>query len=396
MPIKAINLINGFKLFDAFTNISIIDEFAPKQNTMVTNNEPNNEPDNESYDEYMDEFLDTNISSKKISTNNMSSIEKKECDLCGPSGKIIENMQIYKYQCEKCGCVYGTIFDRKGEWSNYSSENSVNNMTSRCSGPVNNLCPKSAQGTIMSTGASKKLKIREQWNNNSYKEKTRNRKFDDIQKIVNGLGLENPGPVCESAKIMYRNFSETKHIEGKNKGKNIIVRKTNLKGILAACVFKACENNGIPRTLAEIALQSNIDKKSVGNGIKKLKKHTENPNMYDQSATVLINNHIQKMCKELELTQEIIDFCIKIANNYNKLRLSGDHGVEPIAAGIIYFVIDHFNIPISINRVCDCTSSSSMTIQKIFKELRNPNISYVIVNDDITEYIVKDILKNKN
>lgn len=393
MSIRAVDLRAGFIYFDLSTDHSILDKFLPKH----TSFQETSYNDTQENDEYMIELLELGIDITDNSIKN-TSISKKDtvpeyCELCGPSFKIIENLQIYKYMCENCGGVYGNIFDRKGEWSNFSGENSVATTTNRCGGPINNLCPKSAQGTIMSTGASKKLKIRERWNNNTYKEKTRNQKFDDIQKIVNGLSLENPGPICESAKIIYRNFSDTKHTDGKNKGKNIIVRKSNLSGILAACVFKACENNGVPRTLAEVGILLGIDKKDVNNGIKKLKKHTENPNMYDQPATNLINNHITKISSELNMNQEHIDFCLKVAKNYDKLRLSGDHGVEPIAGGIIYFVVDHLNLSISMNQVCDCTSSSPMTIQKIFKELKNPYLSIALINDDATDFIVKDILK---
>ena len=74
-----------------------------------------------------------------------------------------------------------------------------------------------------------------------YKERSLNEVLTNITNKCFAFGItEN---IISEAKIMYKEVDDCKHNIGRNKGKKIITRGTNRKGLIAACVFYACKKN---------------------------------------------------------------------------------------------------------------------------------------------------------
>ena len=77
-----------------------------------------------------------------------------------------------------------------------------------------------------------------------------------MQKKINQAIIQNEKIVDESKSIY-------KHISSKK-----ISRGSNRKGIIAACVFMACKNEGCPRSSKEISKIFDCDSKIITKGIK--------------------------------------------------------------------------------------------------------------------------------
>ena len=58
--------------------------------------------------------------------------------------------------------------------------------------------------------------------------------------------------VIENAKILFKHINDSKHLEGDNEGKNIIIRGLNRQCLIAACVFNGATLQNIPLSPKEI------------------------------------------------------------------------------------------------------------------------------------------------
>ena len=94
-----------------------------------------------------------------------------------------------------------------------------------------------------------------------YKEKSLMDELIKIQAKCKEYGITQN--IIDTAKILYKKISDSKHTKGVRKGKNMIMRCINRKSMIAACVFYACKVQGEPRSPKEIADIYTLDIKHV-------------------------------------------------------------------------------------------------------------------------------------
>ena len=157
--------------------------------------------------------------------------------------------------CKVCNVIINNIIDAP-EWRNYKNSNS--NPT-RCGMPTNELLPESSLGTnILVRGNNEKMnKINryQKWNSMPYKERSLYKVHKDIeQKCIDG-GLNNC--INKTAQGFYTIISQTKISRGKNR-----------IGIIAACIYHACKEHKVPRSINELSSLFNIDSKIMNKGCK--------------------------------------------------------------------------------------------------------------------------------
>ena len=171
--------------------------------------------------------------------NKPEKIEEKTC--CDdPLNYMCDNSSI---TCKQCMNLITNIICSP-EWRYYGSEDTKGGNPVRCGMPLNVLLPKSSIGTsINSRGGNysmNRLVLYQNWNSMPYKERSKYKVFNEIDNKCRKNNL--PNIISETAKSLYSIISSTK-----------ISRGNNRIGIIAACVFHACKECEVPRSIKELS-----------------------------------------------------------------------------------------------------------------------------------------------
>lgn len=358
-------------------------------------NKLNNENSSESFDNLtetdadIDSDSDTELSSK---TNN--DLESRICYGCKSKGSFIEDQGSSLLVCSECGIVNEELLDYKPEWRSANNDDGRGEGVNRCGCPSNFFFPKSSQGTIMAGSSNNRLKRKQKWNSMVYKERSLNLVFEGITQVC--LKNNLPKIIIDSAKILYKKISDSHHIEGENIGKQIIIRGDNRVSIIAACIFKACEMNKIPRTVKEIAEYFKLETKKVTKGKKQLenimKTEEENNVILEQIAPYSPEDYIMRYGSKLKLSPDNLKMAIKISNNCCKMKLASDHNTESIAAGSLLLMVNYYNLDIDKKKIAKLFITSDVTISKIYNKIA-PYVK-ALVNDELTNHLIKEFKIN--
>ena len=265
--------------------------------------------------------------------------------------------------CKSCGKFINNIINSP-EWRYYGSEDSKRGDPTRCGMPVNVLLPNSSIGTIINNKGNYKdrLSTRQRWNSMPYKERSKYKIFVDIETKCNSYNL--PQIISETAKSLYSVISETKISRGQNR-----------KGIIAACVFNACKECKVPRSIKEISKIFDMDSKVLTKGCKIYTEITRlnkiNVNRYQQLETIKVEDFIDRFCYNLSINSNDTEIIKNISKNAHKLDLIRDNTPPAMATGCIYLFIKLKDIDISKKNISDNCNISEVTINKCYKKLED-------------------------
>ena len=346
----------------------------------------------------LDDFASEN---KEVNANQSNYNDKqnkvKICKLCN-SNNILFDSNKATYICEDCGCEISEIFECRPEWTNYEEGN---HDTGRCGAATNPFFPKSSTGTIIGGTGCHKLKMLHMWDQVPYKERSLSEVLCNIEQKLKKYKITKS--IIDNAKILYKNLSEIKHIDGTNKGKSIIIRGDNRRGLIAACAFYGAKLQESPRSTKEIADIFGLEEKQVTKGCRRfleLLNYEAIYKFYASKACDYITIHAYK----LNLFKSHIDLAIKITNNISKLDIASDHQPTSIAAGSIYLVSELKNLGLQKAKISEIFQISEVTITKTHKKIL-PYKNFLI-NDVLTDLMVKkmkekieqnpDIVSNTN
>ena len=289
------------------------------------------------------------------------SLEKKEKEK-----KCCENIENYIYtEAEiKCKCCDSLIDDilNVPEWRYYGSQDSKKSDPTRCGMPVNLLLPGSSLGTSINNKGNiyDRLSTRQNWNSMPYKERSKYKVFMEISSKCGENNL--PNIISETAKSLYSVISDTKISRGKNR-----------KGIIAACVFNACKECKVPRSIKEIAKMFDMDPKILTKGCKNYTEISRlnkiNVKREQGSETINLIDFIERFCYNLSLSEKDMEIIKDISNICKSLNLVYDNTPPAMASGCIYLLLQLKKIDISKKMISDNCNISEVTINKCYKKL---------------------------
>jgi len=317
--------------------------------------------------------------------------EKIFCKNCDTLDKIVEDTAQGILVCVGCGSVISELFDEHPEWKQYTGDDNNKESLARCSQPTNFFLPQSSLGTSIAGSNRNKIKILHSWGSMPYKERSLNLILKEIQNRCREGGIFKC--IEDDAKILYKIISESKHKQGKNIGKTIIIRGSNRRSLVAACVFFACKKNKITRSPKEIANLFKLKYKDVTKGCKIFLKFIK---MQKLQYDIQISNpehFIKRYCRKLHLPNKYIDQAIKIAKNIQKLDLASMHTPESVATGSILLIIDINNLNIEKKEISIKFEVSEVTISKTFKKIGQ--YKNILVNDELTDKLAKILAEDQ-
>jgi len=314
------------------------------------------------------------------------------CDNCGSNDLITDNIKGY-IVCSNCAVINDEYLDETPDITN-SDENTT---TSRYGNPSSFYFPKASLGTKIVSRGYNKLDLIQKQNQIPYKEKSLMEVLDTIQKKCKKYNITQT--IIDGAKSLYKKISESVHLKGKRKGKNIIMRCINRRSMIAACLFFACQLQKETRSPTELAAIYDLEIKHVNHGCKRFCDiidcnllFNEYNNIYDNKLTHIQSTEFtERHGKKLNIDKKYIDIAKNVSNNIYKLDLVSQHEPPSIAAGCIMLVAQYYNIPITKKEISDVFKISDVTISKAFKKIWHYH--KILLSDEITNMIISQ--KNK-
>lgn len=312
------------------------------------------------------------------------------CKTCKSSDKIADDNSQGIVVCMGCGTILSEIFDDNAEWKQYANDDGKES-NARCTNSINFFLPQSSLGTTIGCSNRNRVKILHNWSAMPYKERSLNIVLKEIQSKCRSSGILKC--IEDDAKILYKNISESKHLYGKNKGKNVIIRGANRKSLIAACVFFACKRKGKTRSPKEIAKLFELKYKDITKGCKTFLKLIKLKHLQYDMHISNAEHFITRYCRQLHITNEYINQAIQIAKNIQKINIASMHTPFSVATGSILLVVDLNKLHIDRRFIAEQFNVSEVTVIKTYKKLEQ--YKHVLVNDELTEKIAKLIDEDK-
>lgn len=328
--------------------------------------------------------FDFNNDNDEYYDNNENDIDI--CPRCNTSENIIEEYARGIKVCS-CGQVVGEIDDTNLEKKQYDDEKGD---IARCGTIHNRLLPQSSLGTnVACRGRLKKLQI---WNSMPYKERSLNAVFKEVKEVCSKNGIVKK--IEDDSKIMYKHVSERVHKIGKNKGKPIITRGFNRRGIIAASLFIACRKNNETRSTKEIASYFHIEEKDVNKGIRGFLDLLKTDSYNIDTGTSKVGDFVNRKCNELNIKSKYTKIAVTIAENIDRLNIASDHTTYSLAAASILLManINKLN-SITKKRLSEIFEVSDVTIGKTYQQIESKRD--ILVNNIKVDQIMTEI-KNEN
>jgi transcription initiation factor TFIIB len=197
-----------------------------------------------------------------ITTSTLSQI----CKICNTEKPAVTDLESGEIICRNCGAIIlDKIEESDHDWFSFSSSEEVNNKT-RTGAPTSlarhdgglytviGLENRDATGNKIDTTMRPKMEKLRMWDARTQVNSSRSRglrkAFSELSLLKDKLGLSDT--VVEKTAYIYRKAQEKR-----------LTRGRTILGILAAAIYIACRELGIPRTIKDIAMVSNSKPKEI-------------------------------------------------------------------------------------------------------------------------------------
>lgn len=266
-----------------------------------------------------------------------------------------------------CGRLYREVLDFSPEWRFYGADDKNANDPTRCGNPINPLLQESSLGCKVLYNSKSTYEMRcigrwTEWQSIPHTEKTLYNDFMHISTMAHNGGI--PKICVDEACSIRKDLSEQQMFRGCNRA-----------GVIAGSVYIACRLNGCPRTACEIAEIFHLDKASSTNGCAlalELYNTVYRNNGADDAAdlgSTCPSDFIERYCSRLNVSKEQTMLCLFIANVIQEQNLIPDNTPNSVAAGIVFFVCQLFQLNRSKAEIKSICNVSEVTINKCYKKI---------------------------
>jgi transcription initiation factor TFIIB len=201
----------------------------------------------------------------------------------------------------------------------------------------------------------------QQWNSMPYKERSLYKVYMNISEKC--LAADLPKIIYETAQSYYRNISETK-----------ISRGSNRIGIIAACIYYACKECGVPRSTGELSALFDIDSKIMTKGCKnftEITRMSKDRKRIQSQKSINLHDFTERFCHKLKVDPLHQEQIKKLSELCESLDLVNDNTPPAMASGCIYLYLRHKNIEIDKKDISDICKISEVTINKCSKKIES-------------------------
>ncbi len=291
--------------------------------------------------------------------------EVVRCPECG-STHIIRDYERGELICEDCGFVIDDNFiDQGPEWRAFDMEQGE--KRARTGAPMTMTLHdkglsteigwknKDSYGKNIPTKNRSQLYRLRKWQRRIRVSNATERNLafalTELDRMASALGL--PRNVRETAAVIYRKAVE----------KNLI-RGRSIQGVVAASLYGACRQVGVPRTLDEIAAVANVGRKEIGRTYRFMTRELKLKLMPTKP-----EDYIARFCSELELPGEVQAKALELLQEAAEKELTSGRGPTGVAAAAIYIASILTGNRRTQREVAEVAGVTEVTIRNRYKEL---------------------------
>ena len=303
-----------------------------------------------------------------------TTLDEYQCIDCHSTNLLYEDGGL---SCAVCGIKQPKKLSQDAEYRFYGATDSRCSNPERVGMPTSTLLPEASMGSLIQqrhfdNSAMKRMVQYNSWNQMPYKERSLYKICCRIANRSSRAGL--PPIIIDRAKELYSIVKEVN-----------ISRGDNRDGLIAACVWFACKDIGVPRSSKEIAEIFDIKLQDMTKGIKFFRENwrlaSNNDQINNESSNPL--NYIERYCSPLPINISVKHLAEFIAVKAILENYVDDNTAPSIAAGSIFLACQIMGSSISKKQVAESCKTSEVTISKCFKKL----------NDYKKDLLPKEILK---
>ena len=272
--------------------------------------------------------------------------EIEVCPECG-SHHLVRDYERGELLCEDCGLVLDDQFiDQGPEWRAFDVEQGEKRISWK---------NKDSYGKSIPTRNRAQLYRLRKWQRRIRVSNATERNLafalSELDRMASAMGL--PRNVRETAAMIYR----------KAVNKNLI-RGRSIEGVVAASLYAACRQCGVPRTLDEVANSSRVGRKEIGRTYRFMTRELKLKLMPTKP-----QDYVQRFCSELKLSGEVQSKAAEILKDASEKELTSGRGPTGVAAAAIYISSILCNERRTQREVADVAGVTEVTIRNRYKEL---------------------------
>ena len=174
--------------------------------------------------------------------------------------------------------------------------------------------------------------------------------LSEVDRMASALGV--PRSVREVASVIYRRAL-----------KEDLIRGRSIEGVATSCLYAACRQEGIPRSLEEIADVSRVDRKEIGRTYRYVSHE-----LSLEMEPVDPKQYVPRFCSELDLTEEVKSKAKEIIQATAEQGLLSGKSPTGYAAAAIYAASLLCNEKKTQREVADVAQVTEVTIRNRYQE----------------------------
>ncbi|MFX1365151.1 MAG: transcription initiation factor IIB family protein [Promethearchaeota archaeon] len=274
------------------------------------------------------------------------------CPECG--GKIILLHEKGETVCGQCGLVINERIVDISHSGKRAFTKQEKESRERTGSPISILLPDMGLSTIIdkSNIKSPDLKRAAKWNSRMTWDK-RNMLIATTELKRIGSNMNLPNHVKKAAIRLYIEAFKKKLLRGRS-----------INGMVAACLYFACRERKIPRTLQEILDQTAVNAKNVRRCYRTLIREL---NLKVPSTDPI--SLIPRFIAELDLDADAENTTIKILQNFTSKYSTSGKDPKGLCAGALYLVCKKKDKKISQKDIANLVGVTEVTLRSRYKEL---------------------------
>jgi len=284
----------------------------------------------------------------KSEINSLSNI----CPECG--GKIIPIQSKGEIVCGQCGLVISERLLDIYHSGKRAFTKQEKEKRERTGSPISILLPDMGLSTVIDKNNIKNpdLKRAAKWNSRMTWDK-RNMLIATTELKRIGSNLNLPSHIKKSAIRLYKEAFKKKLLRGRS-----------INGMVAACLYFACREKKIPRTLQEILDETSVNAKNVRRCYRTIIREL-NLKVPSTDPISLIPRFIAELNLDAEVEKTTINILQTFMSNYST------SGKDPkgLCAGALYLVCKVRNKRISQKEIANLVGVTEVTLRSRYKEL---------------------------
>ncbi|MDL5363292.1 transcription initiation factor IIB [Halalkalicoccus sp. NIPERK01] len=289
---------------------------------------------------------------------------ERACAECG-SEDLVKSSDQGELVCEDCGLIVEkSNIDRGPEWRAFN--HSERQSKSRVGAPTTQTMhdkglttqidwkDKDAYGRSISSKKRSQMHRLRKWQERIRTKDAgeRNLQFalSEIDRMASALGV--PRSVREVASVIYRRAL-----------KEDLIRGRSIEGVATGCLYAACRQEGIPRSLSEVAEVSRVERKEIGRTYRYVSQE-----LGLEMRPVDPKKYVPRFCSELGLNEEVQAKTNEIIDTTAEEGLLSGKSPTGYAAAAIYAASLLCNEKKTQREVADVAQVTEVTIRNRYQE----------------------------